>query len=57
MQPSKIRIRKLNLTESDKSDILNPNGWLTDRVIDAVNQIIGTHVGNSRNQSTFLFQT
>jgi len=44
----------MNLSIKEKVDIKNKNGWLNDKVIDAVNVLVGEHLGQTLNQSTVL---
>ncbi|XP_065674421.1 uncharacterized protein LOC100211930 isoform X2 [Hydra vulgaris] len=53
---SEYWISKYNLTIGDKQ-ILFSNAWLNDRIIDAVNKMVSTHLGNKNIQSTLLVQT
>jgi len=44
------------LNSSDKADIERTDGWLNDKVIDAVNGLVGKHLGQTSTQSSILVQ-
>ena len=46
----------LKSTLLDKQ-VLTSDEWLNDIIIDAVNKMVSTHLGNKNNQSTLLVQT
>ena len=66
--PSTKRCKRiLSLSPTDTSetaaectndgDILKTGGWLNDKIVDAINNLIASHIGSDNSQTTLLSQT
>jgi hypothetical protein len=49
-------LQNQNLDDNDKALIINDDGWLNDKIIDAVNSMLSRRIGAHANQSTLLAQ-
>jgi hypothetical protein len=49
-------IPELNLDQADQELIASADGWLNDKVVDAVNEIVRDKIGAEQQQSTLLAQ-
>ena len=49
-------VRKLNLDTGDEAILDAPDGWLNDKLVDAINGIVDEHLGQRTSQSTLLSQ-
>jgi hypothetical protein len=45
-----------NLTADDRNVIADPDGWLNDKIVDCVNNLVRRHLGSDSDQSTLLAQ-
>ena len=49
-------MKELNLNEDDRAILLSADGWLNDKIVDAVNKLIAAEIGGDAEQSTLLAQ-